>query len=210
MRRLHLVAGLAVCALLIAAAAWAAPVPKITICHKYGTPAQATITIGYPAAMAHLNNHGDFYGGCPVNDQFIDVDGTASPGDGVPGGIQVKLGDPLTGLPAGFNGSGLDMFDNDGDLAWTFGFTGDDLHLEGPAFCPTGIRDGLHDLSFDCVVLDWDGSLFGGQNVNCDLEVGAFCTPPLPAGITFYDANANGAYDDGEDLILDDGDGIFN
>jgi len=147
-----------------------------------------------------------------VFDVCIDADGTATPGDGLPGAAEVTVGAILAPFPRPvFNGSGLDMFDNDGDAAWTLGPAGDDLHVEDVTFCPTAIRNAVHDPGFDCVVLDLDGSLFAGQPVDCDLEVGAFCTPPLPAPIMFFDTNGNGAWDDGEDIVLDlNGNGIFD
>lgn len=149
---------------------------------------------------------------CGVFDRCIDADGTATAGDGIPGAVEVATGDPLVSFPVGFppvNDSGLDMFDNDGDVAWTFGPGGDDLHVEGKAFCSTGIRDSVHEPGADCVVLDLDGSLFNGQVVNCDLETGGSCTPPLPAPITYHDTNGNSVWDDGEDIVLDgNGNGI--
>jgi hypothetical protein len=144
--------------------------------------------------------------GAAAFDGCIDADGTASPGNGIPGSVETLLGDPLTPFPAVFNDSGLDMFDNDANAAWTFGPAGDDLMVEGPTFCPTATREGVYDLGFDCVVLDLDGSLFNGQSVDCDVEVGGiFCPigPPLPSPISFHDTNGNGAWDDGEDIVLD-------
>ena len=38
--------------------------PRVTICHKPGTPAQKTKTLPLPAAQAHLG-HGDVPGACP-------------------------------------------------------------------------------------------------------------------------------------------------
>ena len=35
-----------------------------TICHKYGTPAEKTLTLPYPAAMKHIDAHGDTPGEC--------------------------------------------------------------------------------------------------------------------------------------------------
>jgi len=37
-----------------------------TICHKYGTPAQKTLTLPYPAAQKHIDEHGDTEGDCTV------------------------------------------------------------------------------------------------------------------------------------------------
>ncbi|WP_437914917.1 hypothetical protein WME73_04970 [Sorangium sp. So ce302] len=147
---------------------------------------------------------------CPASDAIIDADGTLSSGDGVPGSVDVTCGDTLTAFPQPvFNGSGLDMFDFDGNAAWTFGV--DAMHAEGPTFCPTAIRDGIHQLGSDCIVVDTGGNLFDGAVVSCDLEVGAFCVPPLPSPISFHDANGNGAWDDGEDIVLDANDnGVFD
>jgi len=133
-----------------------------------------------------------------TEDLVIDADGVATCGDGVPAAVDCPCGSVLTAFPAGFNDSGLDMFDRDGNAAWTFGV--DALHAEGLTFCPTAIRDGLHQLGRDCCVL---GPMIDGEFVSCDLEVGAFCTPPLPSPITFCDSNGNGAWDSGEDIILD-------
>lgn len=186
----------------------AQPPQQVTICHKPGTPAQKTLTLPYPAATSHISAHGDTMGPCappqlPCSgtvDACIDADGTATAGDGIPGAAQVLPGDLLTPFnpPSQFNNSGLDWFDNDGNGAWTFGPAGDDLHVEGFMFCPSPIRDGVHQLGLDCPVLDIDGSFFNGQPVFCDLEI-AGC----PQTVKFHDANNNGAWDDGEDIVLD-------
>jgi len=186
------------------------PPPPTTICHKPGTPAQKTLTLPSTAIPGHLG-HGDVLGpcagACPAFDRIIDADGTASAGDGTPGSIDPGLcGAPLSTFPYVFNSSGLDGFDNDGDGLWTFdtdgpGPLGDDIHVEDTAFCPTaaGFRNGSHDVGFDCVVLDPDGSLFTGQPVSYDLEVGASPDPR----VKYHDANGNGSWDDGEDIVLD-------
>ena len=192
--------------LLAAGVAAAAKPPPVTICHKFGTPAQKTMTLPYPGAMGHINGHGDTMGPCapPVVacggtfDFCIDADGTATPGDGLPGAAQVMPGMMLTSFPATFNNSGLDWFDNDGNMAWTMGAAGDDLHVEDFAFCPGALRDGSHQLGVDCKVLDIDGSLFTGQGVFCDLEIGG-----CPGSVKFHDMNGNTAWDDGEDIVLD-------
>lgn len=194
---------LAVLVAFVAIPAGAAPKQKATVCHKPGTPAQQTLEIAPEAVPGHLG-HGDYKGPCVV-DRIIDADGTASVGDGVPGAIEVTAGTVLSTFPvAVFNNSGLDGFDNDGDGLWTFdtdgpGPLGDDLHVEGTTFCATAIRDGIHQLGRDCKVLDPDGSLVNGQPVSFDLEVGA----PLDARIKYNDANNNGSWDDGEDIVLD-------
>jgi hypothetical protein len=197
--------------LLLGAAAFADPQIKVTICHKFGTPAEGTLQVGYPAAVSHVQQHGDFWGACPQFDQFIDVDGIVTPGRGLPGGINVSVGKPLTPWPTGFYNEGLDWFDNDGSCTWTLG---DDLHLEdGSGSCVTGIRNGFHEVGFDCVVLDLDASFFEGQLVDVDLETGTSftgCLGPDPL-LRFYDANGNGFYDNGEDIVLDaNSNGVFD
>ncbi len=150
----------------------------------------------------------------PGVDRCIDTDGTATPGDGfanplTAGSIQVFRGAPLHAWPTGGGFEGLDMFDNDGNAAWTFGPAGDDLHVEGPAH-PGAIRNAFHDPT-DPVVLDYNGSLWAGQPVNCDFEFGAFCPPTLPGLVKFFDSNGNGLWDNGEDIVLDvNGNGIFD
>lgn len=207
-----LITTLAGAALIAFGSAMAAPpASKVTLCHKYGTPDEATITVGYPAAMAHFQNHGDFTGACPQFDAFIDVDGIASAGSGVPFGINVQYGDTLTGWPTGFWNEGLDWFDNDVSCTWTMG---DDLHLEDPAgACSTAIRNGFHEVGSDCALLDLDGSFFTGQQVDVDLETGTTftgCPGPDPF-MKFYDMNGNGFYDNAEDIVYDgNNNGVFD
>jgi hypothetical protein len=148
----------------------------------------------------------------PLIDRIIDLDGIATADVGGPGDQQVTPGAALTSWPTGGGSEGIDMFDNDGNAAWTFGAAGDDLHLEDPAgACETAIRDGVHNLGADCKVLDIDGSLTDGQPVNCDFEVGAFCPPGLPDNVKFHDANGDAVYNNGEDIVLDvNGNGVFD
>ena len=197
--------------MLVVATAVAAPKPKITICHKYDTLDQATLTIGYPAMAAHFQNHGDWEGVCPESDKFVDVDGMISPYSGLPAGINVAVGDTLTGWPsATIYTEGLDWFDNDVTCTWT---SGDDLHLERTKSCATGIGDGIHQLGLDCVVLDLDASFYDLQQVDVDLETGTTftgCPGPDPL-LMFYDADGNGFYDNGEDIVLDvNANGVFD
>jgi hypothetical protein len=196
--------------LMAAATAIAAPQPKITICHKYGTPDQATLDVGYPAMTAHFANHGDWAGACPVFDSYVDVDGDTTPQSGLPNGVNVAVGDTLTGWPTGVYSEGIDHFDTDGTCTWT---GGDDLHLERTGTCATGIGDGVHQVGADCVVLDADGSLVDGQQVDIDLETNFTFTgcPGADPLLMFYDGDGNGYYDNGEDIVYDaNGDGIFN
>ena len=65
----------------------------------------------------------------------------------------------------------------------------------------------------DCDVLDLDGSFFNGQQVDVDLETGSAFTgcPGVDPLLKFVDANANGFWDNGEDIVLDtNNDGVFN
>ncbi len=145
--------------------------------------------------------------GLPIPEPIIDADGTASAGDGVPGAVTVAVLDPLVGFPTGFWIEGLDWFDNDLSLTWT---AGDDLHVEDPTTHPGAIRDGLHQVGLDPVVLDLDTSLWNGQPVNVDLETGTVdpsgSVDPgaMDPRIKFRDDSVvNGFWDNGEDLVLD-------
>ena len=150
-----------------------------------------------------------------TSDSCIDVDGilSATAGIGVGTHTEVALGSPLNPFPSpGSPPTGLDWFDTDGNGVWS---AGDDLHSEDGLTCPGAIRNGVHDLGLDCKVLDIDGSLVNGQQVDCDIEVGAnfgttvtVCPDPL---VKYFDFNGNGSYDMGEDLILDtNGNSIFD
>ncbi len=207
-------------------AAHAVPPPQVTICHKPGTPAQKTMTLPYPAAMSHIRAHGDTMGPCIVAptpclgifDFCIDTDGIASPFPGPPASAQVVTGNALTGWPtmaACFEG--IDWFDNDLNCVWS---PGDDLHLEDPAgACATALRDAFFNqnpLNQDCPVLDLNSNLVDAQPVHVDLEGGgpffppSSCLGPDPL-MKFYDANGDGCYNDGEDIVLDgNGNGIFD
>ncbi|MBT8059486.1 MAG: hypothetical protein KJO33_07825 [Gammaproteobacteria bacterium] len=197
---------------IFAATALAAPQPKVDICHKYDTPDQASITVGYPAMSTHILNHGDYVGICPDFDKFIDVDGITTPFMGALTDvfIDVAYGDTLTAWPTGFYTEGIDWFDNDGTCTWTMG---DDLHLERTGTCTTGIGNGIHELGLDCVVLDIDASLYDGQQVDVDLESETTFTgcPGVDPLLMFFDTDGNGYYDEGEDVVLDaNGNGIFD
>ncbi len=186
--------------------------PPVTICHKFGTPAEKTLTLPYPGAMGHIQGHGDFIGGC--GGRIIDADGTVSAGRGLPAFIDAGLvvGATLTSWPTGFDVEGLDWFDNDGSCTWTFG---DDLHVEGVAY-PGANRNALHDANpqfSDPVVLDLDGSFFDGQQVDVDLETGSTFTgcPRVDPLLMFFDADGSGNWDDGEDIVMDgNGNGLFD
>jgi hypothetical protein len=155
---------------------------------------------------------------CGPNDQCIDVDGITSVGRGGPGSVDVLVGAPLSfWAPVGTVGTppeGIDYFDNDTSCSWTLG---DDLHLEDPVgACGTAIRNTAHDLGQDCKVLDLNNSLINGQPVDVDLErnedfraSGTCATPGIDPRLGFFDANGDGGYNNGEDIVLDiNGNGI--
>ncbi len=169
---------------------------------------------GGPAGWGHT-------WGLAFPEPIIDADGIATAGDGVPGAVNVAIGDALESFPVGgATTAGLDWFDNDADGQWTFGFGGDDLHSEDQGTCATAIRDGDHDLGLDCKILDLNNSLADQQQVDCDLEVNVPFTPPhtvpnngCPSSlnnIRWFDADGDMSWDNGEDIVLDqNGDMIF-
>lgn len=153
--------------------------------------------------------------GDPIPEPIIDADGTASSGQGIPGSVEVLVGDPLIAwadAPTGGN-EGIDWFDNDWDgispRTWTLG---DDLHAEDPTTHPGAIRNAIHDLGSDAIVLDLNASFVNQQPVDVDLEAnldfgGGSGVDPAMA---FFDANNNGQWTDGEDIVLDvNGDRVF-
>ncbi len=209
-RKLMLVMVGVVVAGLLAVTAEAA-VQKFPVCHKYGRPAQKTLNLPYQGATGHIQAHGDWFGCCPVNDGWVDVDGIATAGRGGLGSVDSVPVCQLTAWPTGFWNEGIDWFDNDGTCTWTLG---DDLHLEAPqGACPTGIRNAVHEVGADCDVLDLDGSFFNGQQVDVDLETGSSftgCPGPDPQ-LMFLDTNGNGFWDNGEDIIFDaNGNGVLD
>jgi hypothetical protein len=148
----------------------------------------------------------------PTTDAIIDADGIATPQSGDPAAREVVTGSPLTTFPVtGVADAGLDMFDQDTNQAWTQGV--DDLHAEDPATCPTAFRDGIHELGFDCKVLDINGDLANGEPVDCDLEVGVSFSgmPCPPPDVKYHDTNSDSAWDSGEDLVQDvNNNGVFD
>jgi hypothetical protein len=148
--------------------------------------------------------------GVPYEEPIIDADGSASRFDGVPGAVEVSIGDTLTSWPTGRWQEGLDGFDTDGNDIWT---PGDDLHVEDPTTHPGAIRDGTHDDGLDPLVLDLDDSLNttpGNEPVSCDFETGTFCQAGYLVPLKFFDTSGNGFWDDGEDIVWDlNGDGVF-
>ena len=139
-----------------------------------------------------------------VLDRCVDADGFATAGTGLPAAAEVVEGDTLTSFgpcpqPTPTTRTYVDMFDNDSSGTWT---AGDDLHVEDPAL--GGDPDAIHDnnASFvDPVILDLNGSLFDGEPVDVDLDgfLGTLPSPPL----RYHDANGDGCWDSGEDIVLD-------
>lgn len=187
---------------------------KVTVCHKPGTPAEKSMEIPETALKGHLE-HGDSEGPCgppppppgcagAVSDVCIDGDGIASP---QPGGFEVQVGDPLTPFPDNLaTRTGLDLFDRA-----PFGVLtqDDDLHAEDSALCPTALRNGVHDLGLDCKVLDINGDLANGESVTADCEFGGCSGAPF--FLKFHDADGDGDWDQGEDLVADNNNnGVFD
>lgn len=185
--------------------AQAAPKEKVTICHKPGTPAEKTMQVPAEAVKGHLG-HGDTEGTCEpvtptgcaaaVSDVCIDGDGIASP---QPGSFEVEVGDPLTPFPDNLaTRTGLDLFDRAPLGVLT---QDDDLHAEDPALCPTAVRNAIHDLGQDCKVLDVNGDLADNEFVTADCEFGGCSGAPF--FLKFHDADGDGDWDQGEDLVAD-------
>lgn len=201
--------------------ALAAQQDKVELCHVTSSQTNPIVLIEVSgnSLESHLA-HGDFL---PTNigiddesiqcsqDFIIDADGIVTPLRGIsPATVTVFAGANLTSFPSNST-EGLDWFDNDADDAWTIGV--DAIHIErNPnGDCPTAIADGNHQVGFDCVLVDIGNNLYDGQPVDCDLENQAFCSPDQLTAFKYHDANGNGHYDLGEDLVLDtNDDGIFN
>jgi len=201
----------------------AAQQDKVELCHVTSSQTNPIVLIEVSGNSldAHLA-HGDFL---PTNngidnesiqcaqDFIIDADGIATPLRGIsPATVTVFAGANLTSFPSpNPNGEGLDWFDNDADGAWTIGV--DAIHIErNPnGACPTAIGNAFYDAGFDCILVDVGNNLVNGQHVDCDLENGSFCNAAELAAFKYHDADGDGLYDLGEDLVLDtNNDGIFN
>ena len=157
-----------------------------------------------------------------TTDFCIDGDGIATPGRGA---FTAVVGNALSTWPSvGVPAEGIDSFNHPGGVWSNAAVGGSDIHLEAPGgACATALRDAIHQSppgggpngELDCVVLDLDASLFNGQPVECDFEGAiAFISCPPFAGalsIKFIDANGDGGYNNGEDIIQDvNGNGIFD
>ena len=135
------------------------------------------------------------------------ADGTTTPDDGIPGAVGVTAGDTLTTFESTVgsltnlqkfpDGQSILFFDNDGNGKYS---AGDDIVIEG------GTNNGQYDSAVDLVILDVDTSLIDGQIAHISLQsVGRLLK------ILFHDANTNGLWDSGEDIVLDaDGDDVYD
>ena len=207
----------------LTAPALAAQQDKVELCHVTSSQTNPIVLIEVSGNSldAHLA-HGDF---SPTNngidnesiqcaqDFIIDADGITTSLRGIsPATVTVFAGANLTSFPSpNPNGEGLDWFDNDADGAWTIGV--DAIHIErNPnGGCPNAIPNAFYELGFDCVLVDIGNNLVNGQHVDCDLENGSFCSAAELAAFKYHDADGDGLYDLGEDLVLDtNNDGIFN
>ncbi|MEX0682401.1 MAG: hypothetical protein WD904_09830 [Dehalococcoidia bacterium] len=164
------------------------------------------------SAQACLHQWNEETGNCPENvlDKIIDADGLVSEQSGDPAFREVTAGDVLSTWPAGDpDNAGIDWFDQDGNGAWTF--NSDDIHMEGASTdCPTGIRDAVHQVPDDCVVLDVNNDLANGDLVDCDLE-GQIAFTACDPLVKWHDLNGDGDWDPGEDIVLDvNNNGIFD
>lgn len=138
-----------------------------------------------------------------------DIDGTATPLGGSGADAEVFVGAPLTAFADGGD-HGLVLADYDANGRYTPGIEGDDFFAEG-SVCATGVRDGSFTPGADCPVLDFNGSLTGPTAGGCDLGTGTGCVAPAPGSVSFYDADADGVWDDGEDIIIEgNGNGVFD
>lgn len=137
------------------------------------------VEVAAPAVSDRLDL-GDESGGC-TDDAIIDPDGTAIRVSGDPEAHDVSIGDELSPFPVAEKGDArLDAWERDGNGQWTLsdgGQAGDERHVDGPAFCDSGVGDRERETR----------------------------------GVTYHDANDDGGWDDGEDIVLDtDGDLVFD
>ena len=134
-----------------------------------------------------------------TNDFVIDADGTSTAGDGLPVNANTLPGAVIRTFEATVasiaegsrfaQGQSILWYDNDLDGKWS---AGDDLVLE------VGNNDSDYDEGTDLVILDANASLANGLVGSAQLQaIGDLLL------IGFYDANGDGDWDSGENIIVD-------
>jgi hypothetical protein len=152
----------------------------------------AALSTGHSAntSTAHDPTVSADYSG--ASDIVIEGDGTSSNTSGLPGAQEVANNNALTTFESAFSVNrtyGILMFESDNNSLWSIG---DTLVLE------LGTIDGLYNSATDVIMLSGNSTLSNGDPASFQLLlVGDLL------GILFHDANSNGSWDDGEDIVLD-------
>ncbi|MCP4685421.1 MAG: hypothetical protein GY867_08225, partial [bacterium] len=169
-----------------AVSAWHDPTVSVAGSHSAATSTGHNATL----SRAHDPAFSASYGS--DTDSVIDGDGTTSTAHGLPGAQVVTDGNALITFESTVSGArtyDILMFDVDNNNKWS---TGDALVLEG------GTIDGIYNSATDTVILVGNSSLNNGDAADFQLLVVGDLL-----GILFHDANSNGAWNDGEDIVLD-------
>jgi hypothetical protein len=142
-----------------------------------------------------------------ASDFIIDADGTSTSGDGLPAKVETPAGATIVSFESTVadisedvrfvQGQSILWYDSDLNGKWS---SGDDLVLE------QGVNDTDYDLGTDLVILDANNSLSDGLVGTAQLQgIGGLLR------IYFYDADSDGGWDTGEDIIVDvNGDGDYD
>jgi hypothetical protein len=142
-----------------------------------------------------------------TSDFIIDADGTSTSGDGLPAKVETPAGATIVSFESTVadisedvrfvQGQSILWYDSDLNGKWS---SGDDLVLE------QGVNDTDYDLGTDLVILDANNSLSDGLVGTAQLQgIGGLLR------IYFYDADSDGGWDTGEDIIVDvNGDGDYD